>query len=235
LVVVDNSSVDATFAIAQQFADVACQCGPERSAQRNAGAALASGEVLFFVDSDMVLEPNVVAEVAQAFSSPDVAGVVVPERSFGSTFWARAKALEKLAVDGDPAVEAARAFRREAFAAAGGFDERLNAFEDWDVADRVCAAGQVVRTRSLIWHDEGALKLRGTFAKKRYYGTWLPASDVPVMRRRRNVKSAVRVMWPRPVLAVGLVLMKSVELCGFFSGARRARRARRAGASGGVR
>ena len=36
LVVVDNFSTDDTFEIATEFADVAFQLGPERSAQRNA-------------------------------------------------------------------------------------------------------------------------------------------------------------------------------------------------------
>ena len=43
LVVVDNASTDGTAAIAREHADIFEAAGPERSAQRNRGATLASG------------------------------------------------------------------------------------------------------------------------------------------------------------------------------------------------
>src|SRR2546430_16185158 len=54
LLVVDNRSEDATVAIARRYADVVADIGPERSAQRNCGARLATGDYLLFVDSDMI-------------------------------------------------------------------------------------------------------------------------------------------------------------------------------------
>lgn len=231
LVVVDNHSTDATAAIAARLADRVEIAGPERSAQRNRGARLGTGGVLLFVDADMVLEPGVVSQVVRALADPSVAAVVIPEHSFGAGMWARAKALEKQLVLGDPAVEGARGFRRDDFERVGGYDEALNAYEDWDVADRIVAAhgGTIGRTAARIWHDEGRLRLRGTFAKKRYYGQWTPqwrAGASPQRLRRRLSSRELRLLARSPLSAAALVTMKVVELAGFTAGARAAGRAR---------
>jgi glycosyltransferase involved in cell wall biosynthesis len=229
IVVVDNHSDDATFAIARSFADRVETLGPERSAQRNAGARWGSGDVVVFIDADMVLEPGVLAQAAAALADESVAAVVIPERSFGVGIWARAKAFEKLLVDGDPAVEGARAVRRCDFEAVGGYDERLDAFEDWDFSDRVVAArgGHLARTRACIWHDEGRLRLRGTYAKKRYYGAmflrWREHAP-PHRLRRRAGKATLRRLLGSPGSALMLCIVKSVEMAGFAVGARAARR-----------
>ena len=51
LIVVDNGSDDATWAIAERFAHRVVAGGPERSAQRNLGIALATGPWLLWLDS----------------------------------------------------------------------------------------------------------------------------------------------------------------------------------------
>lgn len=231
IVVVDNHSDDETCEIARAYADHVEIRGPERSAQRNAGARLGSGDVLVFVDADMVLEPGVVAQVVQALNDSSVAGVVIPERSFGVGVWARAKALEKLIVEGDPAVEGLRAVRRGDFEAVGGYDERLDAFEDWDFSDRVVAAhgGRVARTNACIWHDEGHLRLRDTYRKKRYYGAMLlqwREHAPPHRLRRRTGLTTLRRLVRSPGSAVAFAIIKSVEMAGFAAGARSARRAK---------
>ncbi len=231
IVVVDNHSDDDTCEIARAYADRVETLGPERSAQRNAGARWGSGEVLVFVDADMVLEPGVVAQVVQALNDSTVAGVVIPERSFGAGVWARAKAFEKLIVEGDPAVEGVRAVRRCDFEAVGGYDEGLNAFEDWDLSDRAMAAhgGRIARTNACIWHDEGHLRLRDTYRKKRHYGAMLLQwrEHAPPHRfTRRTGLATLRRLLRSPGSAVALVVIKSVEMAGFAVGARSARRAK---------
>lgn len=226
LVVVDNGSSDETLAIAEELADVVLRGGPERSAQRNAGACASSGEVVVFVDADMVVSPGVVLELDELHAA-GCGAVVIPELSFGHGYWARCKALEKLVVLGDPAVEAARAFDRSAFFDVGGYDDSLTACEDWDLADRIEAGGvRSGRSRSVIWHDEGRLRLRETFDKKRYYGRWVAvwARTAPAHRRRRSLIAKVPQLVPHPLTALGLVVMKCTEAAGFALGVRDAPR-----------
>ena len=147
--------------------------GPERSAQRNAGARNAAGAYLFFVDADMELESNVVQEAVEAAGS-GAAAVVVPERSVGDGLWTAAKALERSCYEGDQTIEAARFFRRDAFERYDGYDETLTGPEDWDLPARMAKSEAIGRTKAGIVHHEGHLTLRGLAEKKFYYGRSFP-------------------------------------------------------------
>jgi glycosyltransferase involved in cell wall biosynthesis len=221
LIVVDNHSTDATPQRAAPIADAVLQAGPERARQRNVGAARANGDLLVFIDSDMELERRVIAEaVAEVEAGADA--VVIPEESFGEGFWARCKAVERSCYLHDETVEAARFFTRRMFERVGGFDEGIMAGpEDWDIHERVRRAGaRVGRTREIIRHDEGRLRLSETMATKFYYGR---AAGVYIRRHPDLARSQMRVIRPafvrhwrrlarEPVTAAGMVLMKVCEL-----------------------
>src|SRR5205814_1354986 len=104
--------------------------------------------------ADMVLEPHVLDEAVSLLDADASVGMVVlPELAVGEGTFGFARELEKELYLGDYSVEAARVFRRNAFEAVGGFDVTRNAFEDWDLADRVEASGvRIARTVSCVWH-----------------------------------------------------------------------------------
>src|SRR3984893_16063647 len=81
LVVVDNHSSDETMTIATEYADQVATIGPERSAQRNHGASLTEGAFLLFIDADMVLDPEVVAEGVDLLETVGLPAVVIPEET----------------------------------------------------------------------------------------------------------------------------------------------------------
>jgi glycosyltransferase involved in cell wall biosynthesis len=239
VIVVDNHSTDATLPVARRHADVVETFGPERSAQRNRGLALSTGDVVVFIDSDMTLERTVGADIARAFAAdPTVGAGIIPERSFGDGFFARCRVLEKSLYVGVDSVEAPRAFRREVILALGGWDERLTAAEDWDLADRTRNAGvPVVRVPSYIWHDEGHIRLSGSFAKKRYYGRWI-AEYLRTHRGEGQRKLARTALFAQPgelarhpVLTSGMLLLKGVEGAGLVAGMRDERRRHSAAAA----
>lgn len=226
LIVVDNHSSDDTTSIAAAYADSVLTAGPERSAQRNAGARSAAGSYLFFVDSDMALEPEVVAQCVGQLRASSAEAVVVPEVSFGNGFWARCKAFERSFYAGDDLIEAARFFPAELVSDLGGFDEQLPAGpEDWDLHERVRSRGRpIARVHALIHHDEGDVTLIGLMRKKFYYGRGMPAyvRKHPDRARAqlRLVRPAFVVGWRRlmasPATAAGMLVMKT---CEFAAGA----------------
>lgn len=232
-VVADSGSTDDTLRIARRFSAKVVKGGHERSEQRNLGAAAASGSRLFFVDSDMTLDPTLVAAGVAALAHAQ--SVVVPIRDVGPGFWNRVRGFERSLYMGEPGIEAPHLYRRDVFEAVGGFDPELVAGEDWDLADRVRAVTKRLPARIAVGltHYEGRVTLTGTFRKRIYYGRnfsrylakrrQTPGADRPVWLRTTYLKH-----WPEllrhPVLTVGMVILKSVEAVGMLVGMRRARR-----------
>jgi glycosyltransferase involved in cell wall biosynthesis len=226
-IVVDNGSTDGTREVAGRFTDLVFSAGPERSRQRNFGAARSSGEFLVFIDSDMTVPPGLAEEIVGAFRTrPEVEALVLPERATGTGFWARCRSLEKDIYLGDETVEAARAFRRSIFAATGGYDERIHGGgEDWDLPERIAAAGgRVDRVRATVVHDEGRLRLGENLATKMYYGR---SFGVYVSKHRRGATRKVLrltllrrpgLLLRQPVHAVGLAVLKVLELLALLTG-----------------
>jgi len=241
VVVVDNESTDGTAERATSAgADRVIIAGPERCAQRNRGARESSGEIVVFIDSDMVMEPGLAAQIVEQFElHPELGALIIPEHSFGEGFWTKCRVLEKSLYVGNESVEAARAFRREVFDSVGGWNENLTAAEDWDLDDRIRAAGtDVGRVESFIWHDEGKLRLRGTFGKKRYYGQWIAAyldshDDGSRRIRRSGLLDKKGDLLRHPFLTTGMVTLKSVEAAGIYAGMRDARKQRATALPGG--
>lgn len=129
---------------------------PGVSATRNAGAKAATGSIVVFADSDVLLPPEFIGRVAAAFAqhqeaaaiigsydnTPDARGIISRYRNLlhhythqhgsteAQTFWAGCGAM-----------------RREIFEKIGGFDEnyRLPSVEDIELGYRLRQAGYRIR------------------------------------------------------------------------------------------
>lgn len=246
LIVVDNASTDATQSIARQYADAVIQFGPERSAQRNAGARRGSRRYVAFFDSDMTLEPNVLLRCVEA-AEGGARAVAIPENSFGEGFWAECKCLERSFYHDDEIVSAARFFKRDDVLACGGYDEALTGPEDWDLSMRIARDQPLAFVDAMIQHDEGRQSLGVLYDKKRYYGRSMPRfvkkHGRQALRKlspwRPSLVSNLPAILRDPRLGAGLIVMKSVEmaggLIGAFAGTARIREAIYADTSGGAR
>jgi hypothetical protein len=220
LVVVDNHSTDATLEIAHRYADRVATIGPERSAQRNLGAEIAAGQTLLFIDSDMVLDPDVVAAGVAALASSGLPAAMIPEETVGEGFWTNCRILERSCYTGDDTVEAARLYDRREFLGVGGFDPALVGGEDWDLSRRVARGRRLPRARALIRHDEGRTRLRTVYSKRVYYAPgylrYLRKHGRDAISQGNPIIRAAYVRnWRRlaahPLLTVGMITLKAVE------------------------
>jgi glycosyltransferase involved in cell wall biosynthesis len=156
IVVVDNGSRDRTPAIAREHGvSYVFVAEPNRGKARNAGVAHATGELIVFVDDDVVTPPHFVAAHARAHEAEDI-----PLAVSGPIVNVPASAERPAPT----AANASRAFfvtcnvslRRAIFEAAGGFDETFDRYgwEDTELGVRLRARG--VRRRfvwdAYLWH-----------------------------------------------------------------------------------
>jgi GT2 family glycosyltransferase len=133
IVVVDDGSTDQSRAIAAGFpvriVPTAGRVGP--AAARNLGARVAEGDVVFFIDSDVMVRPDTVARMVESFGESEIDGVVgvqaadMRHRNLASQYknlWMRWTYVRQT---GDVPLfyTTAAAIRRDAFLRAGGFDQ----------------------------------------------------------------------------------------------------------------
>lgn len=168
IIVVDNFSTDDTPAVAAQPGVRFFQHGPERSAQRNFGAAQATGEFLLFLDADMVLTPGVVRACLTALAAPEIVAAFIPERIIGDGFWIEVRNFERSFYHAT-AIDAVRFIRRSAFVAVGGYDTGLSGPEDWDLDRRLAARGRFTLADTHLAHNEGKFAIGRYIRKKAYY------------------------------------------------------------------
>ncbi len=224
LIVVDNYSSDDTRTIAREFTDFVYIQGPERSAQRNFGVEKAEGTYVMIIDSDMELSKDVVSACAKAMEDdPALTGMIIPEESFGTGFWARCKQLERSFYLGIDWIEAARFFERKTYQQVSGYDESMVSGEDWDLSQRIADMGSLGRITPVIRHNEGHLQLFRTLRKKAYYAkqfsTYTAAAPAQpthnpykiVLKRYGLFLSKPHKLFRNPLLGLGVLFMKTCE------------------------
>lgn len=220
-IVVDSvRTTDKTSRIAKELEIKVYKYGSERSIQRNYGVSKAQGEYVLILDADMELTPVVVSECINTQCD----AVIIPEKSYGESYWAKCKALERNCYIGDPEIEAARFFRKSLFLKAGGYNSNMISGEDWDLHKRIAKIGKIGRISSYILHNEGKMSLLGDLKKKIYYSQ---KSDAYIQENVSGFKQVFlyifrpayfrnwKILLGDPVHFVGFLIMKFFE---FFVG-----------------
>jgi glycosyltransferase involved in cell wall biosynthesis len=157
-IVIDDGSTDRTPAIAAMFpVRMVGLPGAARGAAyaRNRGAEVARGDILLFVDADVVVTPNTLRQVVEAFAArPSVAAVFGSyDDSLEPEFLSQYKNLSHHFVHQQDREEAATfwsgcgAIRSTIFFEIGGFDEDRQPWtcEDIELGYRLRAAGHAIR------------------------------------------------------------------------------------------
>jgi glycosyltransferase involved in cell wall biosynthesis len=145
VIVVDNDSTDRTAELARSY-DAIVVPEPERniSRARNAGAKVATGEVLLFLDADTRIPPTLFQRIASVMDDPEcIAGVVavqhLPARKILRLYLWCWRIFGRFA---GMAQGAAQFYRRDTFQSLGGYDENMYMGED---VEFYWAAGRAAR------------------------------------------------------------------------------------------
>jgi GT2 family glycosyltransferase len=157
IVAADAAPDDPAAVAARHGAVVVSLDGPQGPATaRNRGAAVARGEVLVFVDSDVVVHDDAIRRICDTLKQhPEVAAVfgAYDDRPEAPGAVSRCKNLSHAFIHRRSSTEATTfwaglgAVRASAFRHVGGFDERFSrpSVEDIDLGYRLTAAGYRIR------------------------------------------------------------------------------------------
>jgi GT2 family glycosyltransferase len=217
VIAVDDASTDDTPAILAALDCTVVRLDRNRGAgiARNHGMRAAKGDILFFVDSDVALAPDAVANAVRRFASDPALGAVWGV--YGDRPLIDDGVVERVQVlhghfrqtcsavvhTGHFAVGA---IRRRVADEIGGFDERL--FGQWTNEDheyglRIAAHFPVARALDAVgYHDDDDRAL--SVLRKRFGRA---VSLMPLVFRRRDLKPEREALHPpTEILAVGLTL-----------------------------
>ncbi|MFD8611706.1 glycosyltransferase family 2 protein [Streptomyces sp. NPDC059631] len=184
IIVSDDASTDGSADVAERFGCRVLRATANQgvSAARNAGAAAARGDILFFLDSDEALSPrsleNAVRLLAEDPGLGCVHGVIAPEPLVddGPVEWYRTLHAHHWRLKGvgptPTAFFAAAAVPRHVFEEVGPFHPALRDSEDVEYSERLSARYRILLTAQVeAAHDEehrlGAM-LREQFRRAQY-------------------------------------------------------------------
>ncbi|MGC4788150.1 glycosyltransferase [Micromonospora sp. DT178] len=211
VIVVDDRSTDDSRDIARGFP---CRLIENTvnggvSVSRNAGAAAATGDVLFFLDSDEALAPDALANAVDILDRhPEIGcvhGLIAPEPLIDDgpvewyrtlhSYWWRRRAVGL----GQTAFFAQAAIRRSVFEAAGPFDESLRDSEDLEYSERLAPITRILLTERIVAaHDE--VSRLGPLLAEQFRRSQLLARTV--FGARRKGRASLTANRPLGILAV---------------------------------
>lgn len=239
IIVADSFSTDNTPEIAKKYGKVYSFGRDPKQIhifgapyQRNFAASKAKGEYIYWIDSDMRLTPGLIEACIKALETQKADAVIVPEVSYGESFWAECRALEKACYNKSPRsyTDTARFIRKKVWDKLGGLDPTLGGADDYDFQNRLDAGGyKTVKIKNHVLHYEGKMSLKKQLTKKFVYGK----TALGYFKKYRGKKtyltkqySLIRpdflqhfdLLIADPIHAVGMILMKFLEYSAGFAG-----------------
>ncbi len=166
IIVSDGGSIDRTCRVAGKYTDKVIRGEKGRGAQLNAGAALATGDTLWFLHADSIPPDNFKYHILNALENPGIAGgafTLEIDSDFSSLkLISRVVALRSM-ISRIPYGDQGIFVKREVFEKINGF-KHLPLMEDIDFGRRLKKEGRIailkprIKTCARAWERDGVLK-----------------------------------------------------------------------------
>jgi len=218
LILIDDGSNDKTVDVIRKFAvkdkRIRYQVLPhgERGIARVAGMLKAvndPSEYIFFLDSDMLMEPDMLDEAIEYMTiNKQIGALVIPEIPISRyvNYWTKVKVFERRILNNagkeldSRSIEAARFWRKEAYLQSGGLEPNQIAFEEIQPTIRFMETGGLIKRLEGVgvFHNEKQVILKDLLMKKAYY---FSVMDRTIKTERKGfIKALKRWYFFRPVL-----------------------------------
>ena len=225
IIIVDNNSDDATIDIGKRYTNKIFTLGPERSVQVNYGVSIASGKYIYRVDSDFVLESDLIREAVSAAERNNYAAILIHNTSDANvSFWAKVRKFERDMYTSDSFKVAVRFIRKDVFLSVGGLDPYLVAGEDYDLHNRISRSYNIGKIVPKEVHIGEYRSIKEIAKKHYYYGKtitlFLDKNKAEGFKQlnpfRKIYLSNYREFVKHPALTIGFVVYQIVK---YFSSA----------------
>lgn len=227
-VVVDNFSKDETVKIAKEYMDKVYSKGPERGAQMNFGLKKARGKYIYRIDSDFVLEKDVVNQCVEKCEKENLDGIAVHNTSAeGLGFWSDVRKIERDTYRDDDLIVGVRFLSKKAWDKIGFFDEGMAGPEDFEFHNKFINAGfKFGRIKAIERHLGEFKSIKDIWKKFYYYGksNYYYVKKYPSRATKQYIPFRpsyfrhIRDLTKNPILFGGFVVMNVVKYSAGGSG-----------------
>lgn len=160
IIVVDDGSTDNTRKILMKYKNIKIIKGPHKGMgnARNLGWRNSKGDIIIFIDADMVLHKDYVKEIAKKFQEDkNIDGVEGNEKLYNKNkFIAEMLHLRHELGWSQAKRRIPRAIKRHVLEKLNGVDPDYGYYIDWELFYRMCKSGYRIEyaPKAILWHKQ---------------------------------------------------------------------------------
>jgi len=230
IIIADGYSTDRTVDIGVQYGAKIYQKKCSFTQRRNYGATKANGDIYYHMDSDMILPKNLIKTAVKKINT-GYDGVIIPQRFAGKGFFGKCKELEIISSTDSPALKICRFMKKKVFFKINGYDEQLEAGEDWDITQRIENKYNLGKIHTYIIHGWGSYNISKWIRKCYKYGKsiYRYKKKHPTLTKyqwgpARLISFNWRLLLKYPHYALGILFIKNLEFISGLLGSLNSRR-----------
>jgi glycosyltransferase involved in cell wall biosynthesis len=218
VIIVDNFSTDSTVDMAKHFGARIIKHKGNQASARNIGVSKSLGNYILFLDSDEILEKEVIQECVEICKKRNIGMVIIPELFVGHNFWGTCWAFWK---NCHPQRGIPRFFVKNHVVSAGSQRQDLAWGEDLEFYTRLKRAGvKEAYCDSSMLHLEPS-SIRKIMAKELHYSRFIPlysryfTEEYMLMYKNSllSLREALKGFRRSPLLVVGSLFLLFVKTC----------------------